>query len=197
MEYALLAGVVLLVVVGLLAKRAFEANRQRARAESRSALERHARVTTTVDRTDAIRRAQAISMRPKKQRVGLKVIGDGRVTDAAEGYRAGYELIVRGIDVQLDMADVSRELLVGAVTDISTPHVSSRITYTTEGFAPYLGSIGSIADFEKYAPFRADRQMWLAVHPDDLEEAYGVLREQGIRLSALHHADQMWWKPAR
>jgi hypothetical protein len=71
------------------------------------------------------------------------------------------------------------------------------MTYTTEAFAPHLESISSMADFQRYAPYRADHEMSIAVHADDLRETYELLKESDIRLSSMHHPDQMWWKPAR
>jgi hypothetical protein len=70
------------------------------------------------------------------------------------------------------------------------------MTYKTEAFLPHLREIRSLEDFQRYAPYRADYRMVLSVHPEDMQDAYGVLRELEVRLSALQHPDQHWWKDA-
>lgn len=119
--------------------------------------------------------------------------GEGTLTT----YRAGYELITRRLRVMLEMFELYHErgsVAFGGGDFAPRPTVSDRVTYMTEAFASLLKSIRSIEDFGRYAPYRPDHQLALTVHPDDVGDAYLVLRELNIRLSASHHPDQHWWK---
>ena len=108
MEYLLASAVVIILAGALFAKRYSDKQRTVHRS-SQTRKTASASTASDVDSSRAKRRAEDIASRPKKDRVQLTVIGDERTPVAAETYRAAYELIVRGIDVQLDMADVWRE----------------------------------------------------------------------------------------
>jgi hypothetical protein len=107
-------------------------------------------------------------------------------------------MIVRGLQVTLDMQEMYQERgsfgVVGGDGGVSRPTVASRVTYATEAFIPHLRAIDSFETLGQYAPFRSDRTMKLSVHPDDLIDAYALLRGLDIRLSVLQHPDQHRWK---
>ena len=139
------------------------------------------------ERTDGARRAVRNAGRLPAKYAERVVIGKPGTSDDVDTYRAGFELIVRALAVQLEMQEIYQER--GAVgmggMDVSgRPVVSSRMTYTTEAFLPHLREIRSLEDFQRYAPYRADYRMVLSVHPEDEQDAYGVLRELEMRLSA-------------
>ena len=128
--------------------------------------------------------------------VRIEVI-DERQDKVSTTYRAGYELITRRLRLMLEMLEVYQEKGSFGIGDgdlAPRPTVTSRVSYMSEAFAPHLRSIRNLDDFAKYAPYREGHQFVLSVHPDDLEEAYQVLRDMKIRLSAMHHPDQHWWR---
>jgi len=153
--------------------------------------------TSDPDLSEGQRRAKRISGRQPQPSQNLEIIAPvGRSRDMTT-YWAAYEMIVRGLQVTLDMQEMYQEkggFGVGGFDLVSRPTVASRMTYTTEAFIPHLRAIDSLGTFGLYAPFRSDRTMKLTVHPDDLTDAYALLRELGIRLSVLRHPDQHWWK---
>jgi hypothetical protein len=123
----------------------------------------------------------------------VHVMGNQRDGTGPDTYRAAYELILRGVDVRMEMQELWREqprVLVSWAWVGGETHVASRKIYTTDLFKPHLDSIKSIADFNRYAPYRHDRRLLLAVHPDHFERTLAILREVGIQLSVVHHPDQ-------
>ena len=153
--------------------------------------------TSDADLSEGQRRARRIPGRPQLPLETLEIIVlTGRSQDSMT-YWAAYEMIIRGFQVTLEMQEINQEkggFGVGGFDLVSRPTVVSRMIYTTEAFIPHLRAIDSLGAFGLYAPFRSDRTMKLAVHPDDLTDAYALLRELGIRLSVMHHPDQHWWK---
>ena len=174
----------------------------------RRALKTHARndaraflrqidATSVPDPSEGQRRAKRIPGRSHVLLETLEIIVPGGRSPDARTYWAAYEMIVRGLQVTLEMREVRQEkvgIFMGIFGLLAHPTVISRMTYTTETFIPHLGAIDSFEAFGRYAPFRSDRTMKLSVHPDDLTDAYALLRDLGIRLSVLHHLDQHWWK---
>jgi hypothetical protein len=151
--------------------------------------------TNDADVSDAQRRAKRIPGRTQASHVSLEIIASAGQNRDANAYRAGYEMIIRGLQVTLEMQEISLPSGgFGTYGMPSIPSVVSRMTYTTEAFIPHLRAVNSLETFGLYAPFRPDRRITLAVHPDDLSDAYALLCELNIRLSVLHHPDQHWWK---
>ena len=139
------------------------------------------------ERTDGARRAARNAGRLSAKYAERVVIGKPGTSDDVDTYRAGFELIVRALAVQLEMQEIYQErgaVGIGGMDVSGRPVMSSRMTYTNEAFLPHLREIRSLEDIQRYAPYRADYRMVLSVHPEDEQDAYGVLRELENRLSA-------------
>jgi len=174
--------VVIVVALGVaIATAKWVASSSQDHARTERASTGRGRTIASVDRVSATRRATRISGRPESLLRPLDVVGMNGANENVETFRAAFQLMVRGIDVQLIKYDYD-----------AMP--ARRYIHRTETLAPFIDRIDSLDDFQKYVPFSPVYGLALEVHPDDEEDAYEILREVGIRLSALHHPDQHWWK---
>jgi hypothetical protein len=198
MEYLWVAFIVIILAGSGAYKRHHARVKADAHADTVASLRQIDTSDATATATDGERRAKRIAGRKSTDLVSLEVIGRADLPDeGANTYWAAYEMIVRGLQVTLDMQEIHQEkggFGAGGFDLAPRPTVISRMTYTTEAFIPHLRAIDSFETFGRYAPFRADRTLKLTVHPDDLTDAYDLLRQLGIRLSVMHHPDQHWWK---
>jgi hypothetical protein len=193
MELAWVACIIALIVGVAIVRRYKRTHRAETHARAVAALQQID--SSSADPTDGERRAKRIAGRTPAQQVGLEFIPSNGRDEGTNTYWAAYEMIVRGFQVTLDMQEISQPSGGGGTYAIpSLPTVVSRMTYTTEAFIPHLRAIDSLETFGRYAPYRSDRTLKVSVHPDDLTDAYALLRDLGIRLSVMHHPDQHWWK---
>jgi hypothetical protein len=188
--------VVILVAIAIVARRFRRTLKANAHTDAIASLQQ-IDATSDADLSEGQRRAKRIPGRTQMPLETLEIIASAGQRQDPVTYWAAYEMIVRGLQITLDMQEMHQERGgsgIGGFDLISRPSVVSRMTYTTEAFIPHLRDIDSFDTFGRYAPFRSDRTIKLSIHPDDLPDAYALLRELGIRLSVMHHPDQHWWK---
>ncbi len=155
-------------------------------------------VRTKADGLDAYYRARRLDGRRVANFVVIETAAPLGVRESNEKYRAAYELIMRGIDVHLDVypsASVQGRIASGGELGAAGRAVlgdksRSPLRYSTEVLKDRLADITTISEFRSNVPFRAGYRHELSVHPDDLNDAYDTLQEMGIRLSMRHHATQ-------
>lgn len=195
--FVVLLIVVLLTVSVIITREYWDTRKADANDDAIASL-RQIDATSDADLSDGQRRAKRIPGRPQVPLVPLQIIALAGRSQESMTYWATYEMIIRGLQVTLEMLEIQQEdggFGVGKFSLVwGPPKVVSRTTYTTEAFIPHLRAIDSFEAFGRYAPFRSNRTMNLSAHPDDLTDAYALLRELGIRLSVMHHPDQHWWK---
>lgn len=95
-------------------------------------------------------------------------------------YRTAYELIVRGLQVRLYSEPPNADFNFGK-KKMRRMDMTKAESFTTESLAPHLMEIASIAQFSKHVPYRRRNRLAIVVHSDDLEEAYELLLDLGIR----------------
>ena len=172
-----------------------------------------ASVRTKADGLDAYYRARRLDGRRVANFVVIETAAPLGVRESNEKYRAAYELIMRGIDVHLDVypsASVQGGISSGgewgaapfypglvpggelgaAGRAVLGDKSRSPLRYSTEVLKDRLADITTISELRSNVPFRAGYRHELSVHPDDLNDAYDTLQEMGIRLSMRHHATQ-------
>lgn len=127
--------------------------------------------------------------------VWLAIIGPSNAESTEDTYQGAYVLLAAGLRMELMMAKRETPEVAGtyALDVVSRPRVTERVTYTTEGFRPYVDKIKSLKDFGRYAPYREGwlTMMSLSVHPEDVEEAVGVLEDAGLTVE--RPPGKHWW----
>lgn len=103
----------------------------------------------------------------------------------ADAYKPTYELMMRGLGVQLIVQEIYRDSP-GDRRDF----FANTFTYTTQLLEPYAAEIGSLEDFGGYVPWRESGaqgvmqstryEYHLYLFADDREEAFEVLK--GLRV---------------
>lgn len=157
-----------------------------------------ASVRTNAEGLDAYYRARRIGGRPPAPYVVLEPAAPFGIRENEEKYRTAYELMMRGIDVILDMyppstvfrGDGPRSQWGAAGRVALGGESDSVIRYSTEILRGRLDDLTTISEFQLNVPFRADYRYEISVHPDDLNDAYDTVQKMGIRLSMRHHATQ-------
>ena len=117
----------------------------------------------------------------------------------AHTYKFTYELMMRGLGVQLIVQEIHRDTP-GDWRDF----FAKTFTYTTQLPGPYAQEIDSLAAFGSFVPWRESGpqgpvqvtrfEYYLFVSMDDREEELEVLKELKITLNAVWHPDQAWWQ---
>ncbi len=181
-------GVVVVVIVGGLA--AFLILRS-SRAKERSATEavQQASRLSREDREDAVRRAEKHVGRDDSYQ---QVFVYDELARNFHTYRAAYELIVRGLQVRLYSEPPNTDFNFGK-KKMRRMDLKKAQSFTTEILAPHLMEMASIAQFSKHVPYRRRDRLALVVHADDLEEAYQLFLDLGIRRVSTASGQQGLW----
>lgn len=95
-------------------------------------------------------------------------------------YLAAYELIVRGLQVRLYSEPPNTDFNFGNKR-MRRMDLDKAESFTTESLAPHLMEITSISQFSKHVGYRRRNRLALVVHNDDLQEAYDLFLDLGIR----------------
>ena len=169
-------GVVLVVIVGGLA--AFLILRS-SRAKERSATEavQQASRLSREDREDAVRRVEKHAGREDSYQ---QIFVYDELARNFHTYLAAYELIVRGLQVRLYSEPPNTDFNFGK-KKMRRMDLKKAESFTTGSLAPHLMEMASIAQFSKHVPYRRHDRLALVVHADDLEEAYRLFLDLGIR----------------
>jgi hypothetical protein len=95
-------------------------------------------------------------------------------------YSAAYELIVRGFQVRFYSEPPNADFNLGK-SKMRQMDLSKAQTFSTEFLAPHISEMSSLAQFSRHVPYRSRNKLALVVHSNDLEEAYRLFLELGIR----------------
>ena len=169
-------GVVLVLVVGGLAGFLI-LRRSKAREQSATAAVQQASRLSREDREDATRRVEKSAGREDSYE---QVFVYDELSRNFHTYLAAYELIVRGLQVRLYSEPPNADFNFGN-KKMRRMDLTKAKSFTTESLAPHLMGMTSIAQFSKLVPYRRRDRLALVVHVDDLDDAYELFLDLGIR----------------
>lgn len=169
-------GVVLVLIVGGLA--AFLVLRKSKAKESSAttAIQQASRLSDE-ERENAVGRSEQFGKRDKSFQ---QVFVYDELDRNFHTYLAAYELIVRGLQVRLYSEPPNADFNFGnkRMRKIDLDKAES---FTTESLTPHLMEMTSISQFSKHVAYRRRNRLALVVHNDDLQEAYDLFLDLGIR----------------
>ena len=95
-------------------------------------------------------------------------------------YRAAYELVVRGLQIKLYAEPPNPDFNFSS-RKMRKMNLEKAECFTTESLASNLKEMASISEFSKHVPYHRRNRFALVVHTDDLEEAFELFLDLGIR----------------